>query len=82
MTTFKTDNEKVRGIFVWVAGNIQYDIENMFAINFYERKEDKILKPLKTRKGICENYAALFNDICLKSGMLSTFSPVPSFILK
>ena len=70
-TTFKTENERVRGIFVWVAANIQYDVENMFAINFYERKEDKISKPLKTRKGICENYAALFNDICLKSGIKS-----------
>jgi hypothetical protein len=43
----------------------------MFAINFYEKQEDKISKPLKTRKGICENYAALFTDICLKSGLKS-----------
>ncbi len=43
----------------------------MYAINFYEKKEDKIAKPLKTRKGICENYADLFNDICLKSGIKS-----------
>lgn len=43
----------------------------MFAINFYEKKEDKIAKPLKTRKGICENYASLFTDICIKSGLKS-----------
>ncbi len=43
----------------------------MFAINFYEQKEEKIAKPLKTRKGICENYAALFNDICLRLGIRS-----------
>jgi hypothetical protein len=43
----------------------------MFAINFYEKNEDKILKPLLTRKGICENYASLFTDICLKSGLKS-----------
>jgi transglutaminase/protease-like cytokinesis protein 3 len=68
---FKTDREKTRAIFIWVAGNIQYDIDNMFAINFYEPKEDKISKPLTSRKGICENYAALFNDVCLKSGIKS-----------
>ncbi len=68
---FHTDKVKVRGIFIWIAGNIKYDAENMFALNFYEKKEDKIAKPLKTRKGICENYAALFTEICTKSGIKS-----------
>lgn len=70
-TNFSTDKEKSRAIFIWIATNIQYDIENMFAINPQEKYEDKIAKPLKTRKGICENYAALFNDICAKSGIKS-----------
>ena len=71
IANFKTDQEKTRAIFIWVASNIQYDIDNMFAINFYESKEEKIAKPLKTRKGICENYAGLFNDICSKSNIKS-----------
>jgi hypothetical protein len=70
-SNFSTDKEKARAIFIWVATNIQYDIDNMFAINFYEPQEDKIAKPLKTRKGICENYASLFTDICKKSGLKS-----------
>jgi transglutaminase/protease-like cytokinesis protein 3 len=70
-SNFKTDKDKSRAIFIWVASNIQYDIDNMFAINFYEKDEDKISKPLQTRKGICENYASLFTDICLKSGLKS-----------
>jgi hypothetical protein len=68
---FSQDSEKARAAFIWVATNISYDIENMFALNFHEKKEDKIAKPLKTRKGICENYAALFNDICSKAGIKS-----------
>lgn len=68
---FNTDNEKTRAIYTWLVNNIKYDIENIFAINFYERKEDKIAKALKSKKGICENYAALFNDICIKSGIKS-----------
>lgn len=68
---FATDKDKSRAIFIWVASNIQYDIDNMFAINFYEKKEDKIAKPLRTRKGICENYASLFTDISIKSGIKS-----------
>lgn len=70
-TNFTTDKDKVRAIFIWVASNIQYDIENMFAINFYEKKDVKISKALQTRKGICENYAAVFNDICTKSNIKS-----------
>lgn len=70
-SNFSTDKDKSRAIFIWVASNIQYDIDNMFALNFYEKKEDKISKPLKTRKGICENYAVLFTDICIKSGLKS-----------
>jgi len=68
---FATDSDKARAIFIWVASNIQYDIDNMFAINFYEKKEEKIAKALKTKKGICENYAAVFNDVCQKSGLIS-----------
>lgn len=70
-TNFTTDKDKSRAIFIWVASNIQYDIDNIYAINFYEKKEEKIAKPLKTRKGICENYASLFTDICNKSGIKS-----------
>lgn len=70
-SNFSSEKEKSRAIFIWVASNIQYDIDNMFAINFYEKKEEKISKPLRTRKGICENYASLFTDICLKSGLKS-----------
>lgn len=70
-SNFQTDSDKARAAFIWIASNIEYDIDNMFAINFYEDKAEKAIKPLKTRKGICENYAALFNDICAKAGLKS-----------
>src|SRR3954463_8417153 len=63
---FSSQKTKVRAIYFWIATSIDYDVENMFAINFYEKEEDKISKPLKTHKGICENFAALFTDICGK----------------
>ncbi len=68
---FASEKDRARAAFIWVASNIQYDIDNMFALNFYENKADKISKPLRTRKGICENYAALFTDICAKAGIKS-----------
>lgn len=70
-THFTSPTEKTRAIFVWIANNIQYDVVNMFALNFYEDPVEKISKPLKTRKGICENYAALFTAICNRAGIRS-----------
>ncbi|PWT73719.1 MAG: hypothetical protein C5B59_12645 [Bacteroidetes bacterium] len=68
---FQTPKEKSRAIFVWITNNIQYDVANMFAINFYEDSASKILKALQTRRGICENYASLFSAICQKVGIES-----------
>ena len=70
-THFSTPADRTRAIFVWIANNIQYDVVNMFALNFYEDTTQKIEKPLKTRKGICENYASLFTAICNRVGIRS-----------
>lgn len=72
---FRLNQDKVRAAFIWVASNIRYDVPNMYAINYYEKKEDKIAKPLQTRQGICENYAVLFTDICQKIG-------IPGFVVE
>jgi transglutaminase/protease-like cytokinesis protein 3 len=68
---FTTATVRTRAIFIWIANNIQYDIDNMFAIDFYEDSAGKVDKPLRTRKGICENYAALFAAICNQTGIRS-----------
>ena len=68
---FKTNKDKVRVIFIWLASNIEYDVQNMYAINFNETKEDKISRTLKTRKGICENYPTLFSEIAGGCGIKS-----------
>lgn len=66
---FTSEPEKVRAVFIWVASNISYDVPNMFAMNFNETKEDKIKRTMKSRVGVCENYAAIFNEICNKVGL-------------
>ena len=70
-SNFHTNKEKVRAIYIWLASIIEYDINNLYAINFYETMEEKISKSLKTRKGICINYSALFNELCTKCGIKS-----------
>lgn len=66
---FATDKEKARAVFVWTCSYISYDVENMYAIDFYETDSAKIAKALRNRKGICENYAAVFQELCSKSGL-------------
>ena len=68
---FSTPTEKTRAVFIWIANTIDYDVVNMFALNFHEDTTEKITKPLRTRKGICENYASLFTAICSRAGVRS-----------
>jgi Transglutaminase-like superfamily len=70
-SNFNTENDKIRAVFYWTTSNIQYDIDNMYAINFNETTEDKINKTLKSKKGVCINYAEIFNDIAKKVGIKS-----------
>jgi Transglutaminase-like superfamily len=73
-SNFKTDLEKLRAIYSWVITNIRYDTDSMFPINWSLEHEEKIAATLRRRRGVCENYAALFTDIALKSGF-------PSFVV-
>lgn len=70
-SNFKTENDKIRGVFYWTASNISYDIENMFAVNTTETPQDRIAKTLKTKKGICSDYATIFSEIANLVGIKS-----------
>ncbi|MEO6329195.1 MAG: transglutaminase domain-containing protein [Ginsengibacter sp.] len=70
-THFDTDSKKVRAIFTWVAANIRYNSDSIHPVIFEEDREHRIAFALKRRKGVCENYADIFTDICLKSGLRS-----------
>ena len=61
---FKTENDKIRAVFYWTASNISYDVENMFAVNITETPQERIIKTLKTKKGICGDYAAIVPEDC------------------
>lgn len=66
---FNSQSDKSRAVFIWVASNIQYDIANMFAIDFYQKKDQIISKTLRTRKGVCMHYAEVFTEIANKVGL-------------
>ncbi|MDP4284849.1 MAG: transglutaminase domain-containing protein [Bacteroidota bacterium] len=68
---FDTDSKKVRAAYVWVIANIKYDKDSIYRVILDEDRDEQISYSLKRRKGICENFAAIFSDICNKSGMKS-----------
>jgi len=57
--THKYDNDslKVRAIYIWITNNIKYDVK-------LKHKDFKSNKILRRGKGICGNYARLFEDLC------------------
>ncbi len=68
---FAGDQKKLHAIYNWVTTNIKYDTDSANVINMGLDAEAKITAALRRRRGVCENYAAIFNDICLKSGLTS-----------
>lgn len=68
---FKTETDKIRAAYFWTSSNISYDVANMYAVNFNETVQQKIARALKTRKGVCIHYAAVFNELSQKIGIQS-----------
>ncbi len=73
----KTEKERVRAFYVWIADNIRYDIST-----FQQRKEidpeerQELQMPqqvIKRKKAICMGYTNLLNDLCKSVGIKTIF---------
>jgi hypothetical protein len=71
LSKYSTETGRIQGIYSWVTNNIRYDKTGTFAMNAGPDKQAKIEVAFKNRRGVCENFAAIFNDICQKSGFQS-----------
>jgi hypothetical protein len=70
-THFKTDTKKVRAIYVWVISHLNYSKDSLHRIILNENKDELVSITMRRRKGVCENFAVVFNDICRKSNLRS-----------
>lgn len=57
---FTDESLRIRAAFVWVANTLEYDVANMYNINYAMSDDNKIDRPLATHKGVCINYASIF----------------------
>ena len=70
-SNFNPGKDRLRAIYTWVTANISYDTDSMYVINSDRDTDERVSATLRRRKGVCENYAAVFNDIASKSGIAS-----------
>ncbi len=56
----KSDRERVRAVYIWIAHNVRYDLAKMNSGRRYGSEQEIIDEVLKERKGVCQHYSALF----------------------
>jgi hypothetical protein len=66
---FRSEDDKVRAAFIWVASTFNYDVAGMYTFRGKETQDEKITRVLTTHKGVCDHYSAVFTDICRKLGL-------------
>jgi transglutaminase-like putative cysteine protease len=62
----KNDEERTRGIYRWIAANVEYDVEGSTTGACGRRTPEEVLEE---RKGVCSEYSALFSRLCELSGL-------------
>ena len=62
----KTEAEKARIIYSWIAHNISYDVPALLSGNYGDLTPEGVLK---TRKGVCSGYADLYKSLARAMGL-------------
>lgn len=68
---FTKEEERVRAAYTWVANNIRYSTDSLHRVILNEDRAEKVSIAFRRKKGVCENFAAIFDDICTRSGLTS-----------
>jgi hypothetical protein len=68
---FDADDKKVRAAYVWVISHIQYSKDSLHRVILDADKDQLVTVTMRRRKGVCEDFASVFNDICRKLNLRS-----------
>lgn len=73
----KTDREKITAIFDWITDNIAYD-----TVAFQTNRPQNLTaeETLLRRKGVCDNFAVLFNEMANSVGIKSSITRGVTFM--
>lgn len=62
-------NALQQALFNWMANSITYDVDNINQPNSYRDSAAAMLRTLRTRKGLCTDYAVLYAKVCREAGI-------------
>lgn len=66
---FDTERDRVRAIYVWITENIAYDVADTSPTAPWGAPSNIVKYTLAHRKGVCDNYSALFAELCARTGI-------------
>jgi hypothetical protein len=67
----KTAYEKIHTLYNWVTTHIRYDADSVYYFNWSKPQAIVAQTTIQRRKGVCENFAALFTELLLQTGIPS-----------
>lgn len=67
---FQNQEERIRAIYYWTSNFISYDVVNMFNQRPNQKREERVERTLRTHKGVCSDYVAVFNELAEKCGII------------
>src|SRR5690242_15377433 len=68
---FQTDQQKIAAIYSWITRNIKYDADSIHYVILDEDNHERVSFALRRKRGVCENFAALFTDLATQCGINS-----------
>ena len=83
---FKNEDEKFAAIYFWVGKNIRYDVSQIDNGRKYFSTKELVNEALRYKKGVCQHYSELFNDLCrlanLESYVLTGYGKEKGKVMK
>ncbi len=70
-SNFETESDRIRAVYYWTTKTISYDVDNMFEVKFDEKLQDRIARAFTDKKGVCFDYANIFNQLANSVGVKS-----------
>lgn len=68
---YDSDDKKIAAVYSWITANIKYDADSIHYVILDEDNEERVTWALRRKRGVCENFAALFTDVVTQCGINS-----------
>ncbi|PKP33955.1 MAG: hypothetical protein CVU00_08980 [Bacteroidetes bacterium HGW-Bacteroidetes-17] len=65
---FKHSEDQLKAAFYWTATNIDYAVEDLNRDVLYESNQALINDALRKKRGVCQAFAEIFNELAIKLG--------------